>query len=78
MILLLVIFSSTETEDLISGTDGITDLSIIVIRLSSVHPSVNFYFKSRLLFKILSDHSDFFTGETRHRIHSLDLVGCRE
>ena len=47
------VFSSTETEGLISGADGITDLSI-----ASGCPAVSFYFKS-LLLQFLFNHSDF-------------------
>ena len=68
------VFSSTETEGLISGADGITDLSI-----ASGCPAVSFYFKS-LLLQFLFNHSDFFTGETRHKVLPCNKAGnfnCR-
>ena len=55
---LYLLFSSTDK--VINGADGTTDLSVVV-RLS-----VNFHFKSLLLFQFLFDHSEFFTRETKH------------
>ena len=38
-------------------------------------PSVNFCFKSLLLLQFLFDHSDFFTGETRHIVPPCNKAG---
>ena len=57
---------------LISSADpkvSSAELMVLLICPSSVvvrHPSVNFCFKSLLLLQFLFDHSEFFTGETRH------------
>ena len=38
-------------------------------------PSVNFCFKSLLLLQFLFDHSEFFTGETRHIVPPCNKAG---
>ena len=58
-----------------SGADGITDCpsSVVVVRRPS--SSVNFCFKSLLLLQFLFDHSEFFTGETRHIVPPCNKAG---
>ena len=48
----------------------ICPLSVVVCR-----PSVNFCFKSLLLIQFLFDHSEFFTGETRHIVPPCNKAG---
>ena len=45
--------------------------SVVVVR----RPSVNFCFKSLLLLQFLFDHSEFFTGETRHIVPPCNKAG---
>ena len=61
---------SSADEGQLSGADGITDLSVVRRR-----PSVNFFFKSLLLPQFLFDHSEFFTGETRHIVPPYNNAG---
>ena len=53
--------------------------SSVVRRPSSVvvrrRPSVNFCFKSLLHLQFLFDHSEFFTGETRHIVPPCNKAG---
>ena len=52
--------------------------SVVCRRPSSVvvrRPSVNFCFKSLLLLQFLFDHSEFFTGETRHIVPPCNKAG---
>ena len=46
--------------------------SVVVVRR---RPSVNFCFKSLLLLQFLFDHSEFFTGETRHIVPPCNKAG---
>ena len=67
------IFSSADPK--VSSAE----LMVLLICPSSVvvrrRPSVNFCFKSLLLLQFLFDHSDFFTGETRHIVPPCNKAG---
>ena len=54
------------------------ELMVLLTCPSSVvvhRPSVNFCFKSLLLLQFLFDHSEFFTGETRHIVPPCNKAG---
>ena len=66
-----ILFSSSETEGLISGADGITDLSVVHRR-----PSIRqLLLKSLPLLQFIFYHSEFFTGETRHIVSPCNKAG---
>ena len=78
----IVIFSSADPK--VSSAELMVLLicpsSVVVVRRpSSVvrrrRPSVNFCFKSLLLLEFLFDHSEFFTGETRHIVPPCNKAG---
>ena len=74
--------SLTSILCLISSADpqvSSAELMVLLICPSSVvvrhRPSVNFCFKSLLLLQFLFDHSEFFTGETRHIVPPCNKAG---
>ena len=79
-----------DTKNIFSSADpkvSSAELMVLLICPSSVarrrpsssvivrRPSVNFCFKSLLLLQFLFDHSEFFTGETRHIVPPCNKAG---
>ena len=79
----IVVLMPEITMSLFSSADpkvSSAELMVLLICPSSVvvrrrPSSVNFCFKSLLLLQFLFDHSEFFTGETRHIVPPCNKAG---